>query len=409
MKIGKFSSENNISIDSIRHYMELGLINPEKIGGHYDFDDRCKEDLKETLSLKGMEFTLNEIKSIFQFKKLGKLTPYQEIEIYKEFYINKHDKITKHIEKLHSARLKLEGEIEQISEKKSKDHFAIGIDISALSILKCLKCSGSLALDEGHITNNQVVDGILRCRCGNQYKIDEGILIGENYFEHYEENLNYSDSKSYIAEYISETDPKYLENIYKGLDWVHKKLNFQELRSKTILDLGSGFGFLTREIYDDLPEDSLYIAVDHDIERHRFLKKMLEKAGYPKKVIFICSDFLKIPIKDKSIDMLFDHSGTSNYSFEHVEFLLKLIDGLVKDDGFLLGGYIIFDKFSVNSSISHEYRRNFTLENVKEQIKNLGYKAIAERKSGALQKGGRYESYFSEDEKVSTYGFYGKR
>lgn len=409
MKIGKFSLENNVSIDSIRHYMELGLIMPEKIGGHYDFDDRCRADLEDILSLKEMEFTLNEIRSIFQFKKLGKLTSYQEIEIYKELYINKHDKITKHIEELHRARLKLEDKIKEMSQNKSKSPFTIGIDISALSILKCLKCSGNLTLDKGHITNNQVMDGILRCGCGNQYKIAEGILIGENKLEHYQENFNYSDNMTYIAEYINETDSKYLENIYKGLNWTHKKLKSEELRNKRILDLGSGFGFLTREIYDDLPQDSLYIAIDHDIERHRFLKKMLENAKYPKKMIFICCDFLKIPIKDKSIDMLIDYSGTSNYSFENEEFLLKLIDKKIKDDSILLGGYILFDKFGINSPMPNNIRKNFVLKNIKDEIKSLGYKPIAERKSGSLQKGGKYESYFSEDEKVSTYGFYGKR
>ena len=34
MKIGKFGEVNNLSIDTIRHYMDLSLIIPEK-GGHY--------------------------------------------------------------------------------------------------------------------------------------------------------------------------------------------------------------------------------------------------------------------------------------------------------------------------------------------------------------------------------------
>ena len=34
MKIGKFGEVNNLSIDTIRHYMDLSLIIPEK-RGHY--------------------------------------------------------------------------------------------------------------------------------------------------------------------------------------------------------------------------------------------------------------------------------------------------------------------------------------------------------------------------------------
>ncbi len=406
MKIGKFSSENNVSIDSIRHYMELGLIMPEKIGGHYDFDDICLSDLKEIVSLKEMEFTLSEIKSIFQFKKLGKLTHYQEIEMYKELYINKHDKIMMRIEELDRSKEKLENRIKKLSQIKSKENFTIGIDISSLSILKCLKCGEDLNLAEGHIINNQVIDGLLRCRCGNQYKIVEGILMGES---NSHENLSYIYDIYYIAQYISETDSKYIENVYKGLDWAYKKLNFEELRNKRILDLGSGVGFLAREIYDHLPEDSLYIAVDHDINRHIFLKKMLEKAKTKKNVMFICSDFLKIPIKDKSIDVLLDYSGTSNYSFENEEFVLNLIDKKIKDNALLLGAYILFEKFGLNNPMPSQIRKNFILKNIKKEIKALGYEAIDEKKSSTLQKGGKYESYFTEDEKVSAYGFYGRR
>lgn len=32
MKIGKFGEKNNLSIDTIRHYMDLRLIIPEKKG-----------------------------------------------------------------------------------------------------------------------------------------------------------------------------------------------------------------------------------------------------------------------------------------------------------------------------------------------------------------------------------------
>ena len=42
MRIGKFAESNKISIDTIRHYMEFGLIIPEKKGSHYHFDGRAR-------------------------------------------------------------------------------------------------------------------------------------------------------------------------------------------------------------------------------------------------------------------------------------------------------------------------------------------------------------------------------
>ncbi|MCU5518479.1 methyltransferase, partial [Bacillus wiedmannii] len=46
MKIGKFGEVNNISIDTIRHYMDLSLIIPERKGSHYFFDEYCQTDLE---------------------------------------------------------------------------------------------------------------------------------------------------------------------------------------------------------------------------------------------------------------------------------------------------------------------------------------------------------------------------
>lgn len=413
MKIGQFSTENDISIDTTRHYMNLGLITPEKLGGHYDFDERCKKDLEEVFSLKEMGFTLNEIKSIFLFKRLGKLTPYQENECFKEFFVNKLNKVNKQLEELPRIKLKLEDKINELSLKKYNDNLEIGIDISALSLFKCLKCSNDLILYEGNISNNQIIKGKLKCKCGEEYVIDDGILFVNNKSNYIDDEANYDHKNEYVydylAEYINETDPNYLNNIYKGLEWTYKKLNFKEFRNKVILDLGSGVGFLLRYIYNDLPDDVLYVAVDHDIRGHRFLKKILEKADCRKKVIFICSDFIDIPLKDKSVDILLDYSGSSNYGFEHEEFLLELIDNYIKDDAFLLGAYILFKKFSINSFIDDKFKKNFTLNKIKEEIKKLKYRVIDERTSDILDKGGKFESYFKEDERVYSYIFYGKR
>ncbi|PAB59092.1 MerR family transcriptional regulator [Anaeromicrobium sediminis] len=405
MRIGKFGQINNISKDTIRHYMDLGLIVPEKVGGQYDFDERCQNSLNRILDLKAMGFTLNEIKTIFTFRILGNLIPYEEEEYYKTIFMSKYENVIKDIENLTNIKNRLKKKIDEISKEKRKKKFTLGVHISTLNLLRCLKCNGKLVIVDGKIKDNQIIDGKLRCNCNEEYIIEDGILKIDGYYR--ESELNFL--SGYISEYINVTDSDYLDNVYKGIKWIDKKVDFNNFKSKVILELGSGFGFYLRNIYNKLSDDCVYIAVDHDLTRHRFLKSILERAECRKNIIFLCTDFLQIPIKNKSVDMLVDFAGTSNYSFEEEEFLLEHMEKYAKDNGYLIGSYILFKNFSMNSLIGEQYRKNFVMENVKANIHNMGYKCIDDKVSDYVEEGGKYESFFVKGEKVYNYIFYGKR
>ncbi|MCQ6383699.1 MerR family transcriptional regulator, partial [Bacillus cereus] len=77
MKISKFAEVNNVSVDTIRHYMDLGLVIPEKKGSHYFFDEYCQKDIELILEYKWIGFSLNEIKELFLYKNLGKSLDYE--------------------------------------------------------------------------------------------------------------------------------------------------------------------------------------------------------------------------------------------------------------------------------------------------------------------------------------------
>lgn len=190
---------------------------------------------------------------------------------------------------------------------------------------------------------------------------------------------------------------------------VKKKLMQLDLNEKILLDLGSGIGFFLRNIYEELPEDCLYIAVDRDLNKLLLLKDVIERRNVKRNIVFICADFLNIPIQSSSIDIVIDQSGTSNYSFEHEEFLLRELNSLFKHNCYLLSSFILFNKFSINSQIAPRLRGNFTSAKVTKEIQNLQFQSIDESTSNYLKRGGKYEDFFVQGEEIYTYSFYGKR
>ncbi|MCU5617584.1 methyltransferase domain-containing protein, partial [Bacillus cereus] len=281
----------------------------------------------------------------------------------------------------------------------------IGIDLSVLHLLACSKCSKKLILHDGIITNNQITEGKLICNCGEEYMITSGIVIAGKLFKA-NERTSLDDT---IADYIHETDNAYLENMHREGEWAKKKLLHLDLNKKLILDIGSGLGFFLRNICEELPEDCLYIAVDRDLNKLLLLKDVIERRNVKRNIVFICADFLNIPIQNYSIDIVIDQSGTSNYSFEHEEFLLCELNSLFKHNSYLLSSFILFNKFSINSQIAPRLRENFTSVKVTKEIQNLQFQSIDESTSNYLIRGGKYEDFFVQGEEIYTYSFFGKR
>lgn len=402
MRIGAFAKQNQVGIDTIRHYIDLELLIPQKKNSQYEFDWQCQVDFNEILFLKSLGFSLHEIKNIFIVKHLGKMTSFQQDEYYKNIFQEKYQRTQIELEELNGERCRLQEELHKLGIKSEHQSLTMGIQLNWLQYLVCDHCGGSLTLKQAVIEDDMILSGKLSCKCGNEYAVQDGVLFAFG-------GLNGDDPPPDVLSYIQNTDTGYLNWIYKTLEWSAQHVQTENLSEKVILELGSGSGFFLRRIYDNLPDNAIYIATDHDPGKLRFLKGILEKAKKRKQILFICCDFSKIPIKTRSVDVLYDFTGTSDFSFEHGEFLLRLVERFLKTEAELLGSYIIFQNFSPNSIVPVNFRPYFQIHSLKKQIEELGFIKKDEYTSDIVTKGGIYENYFRSGEKVLNYSFAGKR
>ncbi|MGM0410533.1 MAG: MerR family transcriptional regulator, partial [Bacillota bacterium] len=281
MKISKFANKYNLSNDTVRYYMDLNLITPKKRGGHYNFDQECESQIKEVIKLKKMNFSLKEIKNIFNFKRIGKLTAYQKNNYYQSLYKNKIKVLENEINELQKSNKRIEDTLAELKSKKEITINTFGVDLSVLSLFSCPKCGEQFKLSAEDVKNNQVLEGSLNCDCGNILDIRDGIIYNIDY-----ENEKEALTEEHIENYIKDTDQKFLDKSFEGLDWLQSEIKKEDLESKIILEPGSGFGYLLRQIYNDLNDDSIYICVDYDHSKNIFLKRMLEMTAKKAKVIF---------------------------------------------------------------------------------------------------------------------------
>lgn len=414
MKIGQFAKEHQTSIDTIRHYMSLGLLIPQKNSAQFDFDDTCSLDFREIIELKNIGFTLNEIQQLILYRRIGKLTEYDQRVTYTSFFEKKSQQIDQEIRHLSEIKSNLHKALEKMKTELDQEASIItetlGIKLSSIDLFACPLCHAPLEIAEGTIQNGTLINGNLTCSCSYQLRIIEGILYTPELLSSHETvdsaTLTHY-SENYIDEYINTTHISYLKKLLEGLNWSTHHIQIEDLKHAKALELGSGHGYFLRHMLDSFPESCTYIAVDHDPIKTLWLKKIIERSHPKCNIIFLCADFAQLPLRFDTIDVLLDISGSSNYAFEHSDFLLDLIDPYLKKNARLHAYYILFENFAPTSKIPLPLRDGFNSKRIKAHLIDLHYQCLNDYTTAPVEKGGPLEDYFVEGEKVKTYLYHG--
>lgn len=338
MRIGKFSEKHGVTQDTIRYYLDIGLLVTKKKGGQYQFSESDSKDMEQIMELKQLDFSLTDIQKILSFQRISGTNTDVFRKLYLPFLEAKKEKVDKELVKYNKMKEYLTLRIDEMKQQGVEKGDKLGIPMSALKILVCPLCQRSLNISDGTIHDNMIMKANIHCKCGYQVNINHGVLIDESAVR---TKMLYGKKMPSKEEFLNNSSHVHVNFIYKGMATLVEYINkYQQIQTEFILELDNCVGFFLLQYIKYLSPNSTYILVEYDLERLLYLKRNLEMYYDHQHFIFLCCDHNRLPIAKASIDIAVDAHMTRAFAQSHGEFLLDYVYPLIKDKGLLVGNYL---------------------------------------------------------------------
>ena len=381
MRIGEFAKKNNITHDTVRHYIDIGLLIPKKDGHHYRFDDAHNRDISKIIELKKLDFSLIEIQKILNLNRLAGKNSKEYNSYYLQVLEDKKKYILECQKRYEGIESTLNKKIEDIVSSERKTKRVLGIKIDSLEILHCPKCNESLNISDGNIENNMIINGRILCGCGYRAYIENGIYIGNNCGE----DLSNKKEMPSKLDFIEDSSTDFINFFYDGMSGIMESITNNIKSPKYILELEICSGTFLMQYIEQLPEEATYILINKDKTRLEKLKNNIESNNIHDRFIFICEEFDCLPIKINSIDLMIDHWMTKDYIYENNIFLLDKLSKLVKKQGLLVGIYPYLTNIDTNIYIEELKEKGYlNLKFISNKLNNLGFIEKSVKKIGPI-------------------------
>lgn len=368
MRIGEFAQKHDITQDTIRHYLDMGLLATEKKGGQYKFSEADSKDIDKIIELKQLDFSLIEIQKVLTFQRLSGANTDVFRNLYLSFLEEKKNEVTVGLLKYNKMNTFIKDKIQEIKAENLKNVEKLGFPMNSIGILACPICQHSLNVSEGTIAKNMIIDANIHCECGYKALIKNGIFIDETAVRTKTQNGDRMPTKE---EFSANASHEYINFLYKGMASLIQYLNKYGKEQKHVMELNDCVGFFLLQYIKYLPSNSTYIVIDYDIDRIAQLKKNLEMYYEHKNFIFLCCDFDRLPIANSSIDTVVDYCMTRKYGESTGEFLLDRVLPLLKQDGLLVATHFYFGANSkTNFKLSSQIRDYYDKDKILRKLAN---------------------------------------
>ncbi|MCQ4637310.1 MerR family transcriptional regulator [Anaerovorax odorimutans] len=377
MKIGEFSKKFNVSVATVRHYINLGLLVPEKNGFQYDFTDNDCREMEIIISMKATGFKLNELNkylSILRFYNkddyllYGKLLDFftaKRDRLYEERHqINQYIRlINKQIKKIELSSTRATVGTAPANADKSQSPLP-GFPLNTVGLLRCPHCQSQPHLSHVDISGDSIVNGELTCSCGYHAVVKNGVMYTgditdlENdpifltrYFG--DENL-ITNEDGMLLMGMNDYSNEYLTNLYKDSLWIHKKLSVFDLRGKTILFPDIACQYLYSYYDSRQVEGSTFLVTALSERTIHTMRQHIVNANPQLKVAYIINQSGQLPLKRNCIDAVIDYLGSSNLGFFQTTHYFDAIAPYLTENALIAGAVEYYAKDSKSVKKIHE-------------------------------------------------------
>ena len=336
MKIGEFAKKFDTSVSTVRHYINLGLLVPEKDGFQYCFeDDDCREmEIITTMKNAGFKLSeLNKYLSIFRFYNRDDYLLYEKLLEYlrskkSDLYAERHQintyirLINKKIKEIENSSVYATGKSAN-SDSKSTCSQLPGFPLSAVDLLRCPHCQSRLHLSGIDITGDSITKGKLTCSCGYQAVLRNGIIFTDilkdldnddkflySYFG--EENVSINEDGLLLMA-MDEHSNEYMTNLHRSSLWIHKELESIDLNSKVILFPEMSMQYLYNHCHDNLAYNSIFIVTSPSERTIQTMRQHIANAAPDLKIAYIINQDGKLPLRTGCIDAVIDYMGSWDF------------------------------------------------------------------------------------------------
>ncbi|MFY9429485.1 MAG: MerR family transcriptional regulator [bacterium] len=361
MRIGKFASKFKVTRDTVRHYLDLGLLNPQKKGGQYFFGEEDLADMEMILGFKGLGFSLAEILKLMSCKRLTGVNSEEYRTLYLSLLQEKKNSIDKEVQRYLEMRAKIKGIIDLSSNRAKKGGKTLGFPIAALSILACPLCQGRLNISDGKIKANMILKACIHCACGYSALIEDGIYMDPKSVR----KRTLPDGRKWPTrkEFLALVSPQYINMRYKAVDTMIEMMQEEMDNPGYILALDPCVCLFLMHYIKYLPADATYILNEVDPEKVGAAKKEIESNYDHDNFAFFCCDIDRLPIARKTLDIVIDYFMTKRHAREKDSFVIAEVLPLLREQGLVVGAYPHFKGSSKKAfSLPANLRKYYDLE-----------------------------------------------